>query len=72
MLDYVGGRADLDARIVRAIGDPERRFQEDHLRLLRAVRFAARLEFQIEPATFAAMRALAPAIRRISIRTRAR
>ena len=67
VLDYVGGRADLDARIVRAIGDPVRRFQEDHLRLLRAVRFAARLGFSIEPATFAAMQSLAPAIHHISI-----
>jgi poly(A) polymerase len=67
VLDYVGGRADLEARIIRAIGDPLRRFQEDHLRLLRAVRFAARLGFTIEPATFAAMQKLAPAIRTISI-----
>src|SRR5689334_600353 len=51
VLDYVGGRTDLDQRIVRAIGDPEIRFREDHLRLLRAVRFAARLNFRIEPAT---------------------
>ncbi len=67
ILDYVGGRADLEARVIRAIGDPLRRFQEDHLRLLRAVRFAARLGFTIEPATFAAMQKLAPAIRTISI-----
>lgn len=67
VLDYTGGRADLDARFIRAIGDPVRRFQEDHLRLLRAVRFAARLDFSIDPATFAAMQSLAPAIRNISI-----
>ena len=66
-LDYVDGRADLAAGIIRAIGDPVRRFQEDHLRLLRAVRFAARLNFEIEPATFAAMQQLAPAIHNISI-----
>jgi len=66
VLDFVGGRQDLQARIMRAIGDPERRFREDHLRLLRAVRFAARLGFEIEPATFEAIRALAPAIRRVS------
>jgi poly(A) polymerase len=60
LLDYVGGRADLQNRIIRAIGDPEQRFQEDHLRLLRAVRFAARLHFEIEPATFEAIRKLAP------------
>ena len=61
VLDFTGGRADLDARLIRAIGDPERRFREDHLRLLRAVRFAARLGFEIEPETFAAIRRLAPA-----------
>jgi putative nucleotidyltransferase with HDIG domain len=67
ILDHVGGRVDLAAGIIRAIGDPARRFAEDHLRLLRAVRFAARLNFTIEPATFAAMQALAPAIRTISV-----
>jgi poly(A) polymerase len=56
VLDYVGGRADLERGVIRAIGDPEARFREDHLRLLRAVRFAARLQFQIEPATFEAIR----------------
>ncbi|HVW09162.1 MAG TPA: CCA tRNA nucleotidyltransferase [Bryobacteraceae bacterium] len=66
VLDYSGGRADLEAGVIRAIGDPERRFREDHLRLLRAVRFAARLNFTIEPATFAAMKELAPAIHGIS------
>lgn len=60
VLDFVGGRADLDARLLRAIGDPEARFREDHLRLLRAVRFAVRLGFALEPATFAAVRRLAP------------
>ena len=64
--DFVGGRADLDARVIRAIGDPETRFAEDHLRLLRAVRFAAVLGFAIEPATFAAIQKLAPNIHRIS------
>lgn len=66
VVDYVGGRADLEAGIVRAIGDATARFAEDHLRLLRAVRFAARLSFTIEPETFAAMREAAPAIGRIS------
>jgi putative nucleotidyltransferase with HDIG domain len=56
VLDFVGGRADLQRGVIRAIGDPEARFREDHLRLLRAVRFAARLKFQIEPVTFAAIR----------------
>lgn len=60
VLDYVGGRADLAARLLRAIGDPEARFREDHLRLLRAVRFAVRLGFALEPATAAAIRRLAP------------
>ncbi|HEX3746803.1 MAG TPA: CCA tRNA nucleotidyltransferase [Bryobacteraceae bacterium] len=55
VLDYVEGRADLDRRVVRAIGDPALRFREDHLRLLRAVRFAARLGFAIDAETFAAM-----------------
>jgi putative nucleotidyltransferase with HDIG domain len=56
VLDHVGGRADLLRRVIRAIGDPDVRFAEDHLRLLRAVRFAARLDFEIEPATFQAIR----------------
>jgi poly(A) polymerase len=56
VLDYVGGRADLERRVVCAIGDPDVRFEEDHLRLLRAVRFAARLGFEIDPATFEAVR----------------
>jgi poly(A) polymerase len=56
VLDYVGGRADLERRVVRAIGDPDARFGEDHLRLLRAVRFAARLGFEIESTTFEAVR----------------
>jgi poly(A) polymerase len=66
VLDFVGGRADLDRRIVRAIGDPDTRFREDHLRLLRAVRFAARLGFEIEPATFEAIRRNHAAILRVS------
>jgi putative nucleotidyltransferase with HDIG domain len=56
VLDFVGGRADLDAKIVRAIGAPVERFREDRLRMMRAVRFAARLGFAIEPATFEAIR----------------
>ncbi len=60
--DWVGGEADLRARIIRTVGSPEERFGEDHLRLLRAVRFAAQLGFSIEPATFAAVRALAQKI----------
>ena len=64
--DWVGGEKDLRAKIIRTIGVPEERFAEDHLRLLRAVRFAARLDFEIEPRTFAAIKLLAPKIRRIS------
>jgi len=64
--DWVGGKKDLEAKIIRTIGSPEERFAEDHLRLLRAVRFAAQLDFEIEPQTFAAVRALAPKIERIS------
>ena len=66
VIDHVGGRADVAARVVRAIGDPDERFAEDHLRLLRAVRFAARLGFAVEPATAAAIRRHAPALKRIS------
>ncbi|MGC2450062.1 MAG: CCA tRNA nucleotidyltransferase [Candidatus Sulfotelmatobacter sp.] len=66
VLDYVGGRSDLSAGIIRAIGDPERRFAEDKLRMLRAVRFAARFEYEIEPQTFSAMKKLADQIRVVS------
>jgi poly(A) polymerase len=62
VLDFVGGRNDLEAGIIRAIGNPERRFQEDKLRMLRAVRFATRFEYKIEPATFAAIQQLAEQI----------
>lgn len=65
-VDYVGGRVDLAAKVIRAIGDPARRFAEDHLRILRAIRFASRLDFVIEPATWSAMIAQAPLIQRIS------
>lgn len=51
VIDLVGGQADLDERILRAIGDPEARFEEDHLRMLRAVRFSARFELTIDQAT---------------------
>ncbi len=66
VLDYVGGRADLEAGVIRAIGDPERRFAEDKLRMLRAVRFAARFGYQIEPRTLAAIRAQAKEIEQVS------
>lgn len=66
VLDFVGGRTDLHAKVLRAIGDPALRFAEDKLRMLRAVRFAARLDFGIEPHTFAAMRAQAAGIAQVS------
>jgi poly(A) polymerase len=66
VLDYVGGREDSKAGIIRTIGDPERRFAEDKLRMLRAVRFAARFEYRIEPQTFAAMQKLAEQVRVVS------
>jgi len=66
LIDYVGGEADLRAKIVRAIGNPVDRFAEDQLRLLRAIRFAARLLFKIEPKTWDAIRAAAPKIRTVS------
>jgi poly(A) polymerase len=66
LLDYVGGRKDLEAKIIRAIGDPALRFAEDKLRMLRAVRFAARFEYGIEPATFAAIQQRAFEIHQVS------
>jgi len=66
VLDFVGGQADLRNRVVRAIGDPETRFREDHLRLLRAVRFAARLNYQIEAETLGAISRLHGLILRVS------
>lgn len=66
VIDHVGGVADLQRRTIRAIGDARARFREDHLRMLRAVRFAAVLEFDIEPGTLAAIRTDAAHIRRIS------
>jgi len=64
--DWVGGEADLRARVIRTIGLPAERFSEDHLRLLRCVRFAAQLGFEIEPATLAAVKTHAPKIKLIS------
>ena len=66
VLDFVGGQEDLRAGIVRAIGEPDRRFREDKLRLLRAVRFAARFGFAIESATFDAIRRHAHDITQVS------
>jgi len=66
VLDFVGGRKDLEAGIIRTIGRPELRFAEDKLRMLRAVRFAARFGYTIETETFAAIQKLAAGIDRIS------
>jgi|SRR5580658_788482 poly(A) polymerase len=66
ILDFVGGQADLKAGIIRAIGDPNRRFAEDKLRMLRGVRFAARFAYQIDPATQQAIQNLAPKINQVS------
>lgn len=66
VIDVVGGRQDLDAKVIRTIGEAERRFGEDKLRMLRAVRFAARFGYQIEPATFAAIQEFAPQITQVS------
>ncbi len=67
VIDYVGGKADLEKKIIRAIGDPDRRFAEDHLRLLRAVRFAHTLGFSIDPATREAIRKHTPDLCKISV-----
>jgi len=64
--DWVGGAADLRAKVIRTIGSPDERFAEDHLRLLRAIRFAAQLGFSIEPNTFAAVQKHAEKIRVVS------
>src|ERR1700691_3184261 len=66
VLDFVGGRNDLAAKLIRAIGDPGRRFAEDKLRMLRAVRFAARFEYAIDESTLAAMQRLADEIQVVS------
>jgi poly(A) polymerase len=66
VIDHVGGLADLDAGVVRAIGRPELRFEEDHLRMLRGVRFAARFDFELEAETKRAIRSLASRIRAVS------
>src|SRR5262249_29074713 len=66
VLDFVGGRADLDARIIRTIGDAETRFSEDRLRMLRAVRLAAELGFTLAPDAVSAIRLLAPGLAQVS------
>src|SRR5437867_10461983 len=66
VLDFIGGQADLKAGIIRAIGEPGRRFAEDKLRMMRGVRFAARFGFGIEKATFEAIRTHAAEIKKVS------
>ena len=66
LIDLVGGMRDLRAGIIRAIGNPYDRFAEDHLRVMRAARFAARLNFTIEPETHAAMKLAAPMVPKVS------
>src|SRR5579864_1797828 len=66
VLDFVGGRADLKSGIIRTIGEPHRRFAEDKLRMLRAVRFAARFGYQIDSDTMRSIRELASKVREVS------
>ena len=66
ILDFVDGRTDIEAGLIRCVGDPATRFREDHLRLMRAARFAATLDFRIEPATAAAVRDHAHLIKRVA------
>src|SRR5438045_5649319 len=66
VLDYVGGQRDLKLGTIRTIGEPDRRFEEDKLRMLRAVRFAARFKFKIHPDTFVAIQNLASKIHQVS------
>ena len=66
LIDRFQGLADIERRLIRAVGEPEARFREDPLRILRAVRFAAELDFRIQTETLAAMRAMAPELERIS------
>src|SRR3989449_5909158 len=66
VLDYVGGLADIQGRRIRTIGDPGERFSEDHLRMLRAVRFTVRFGFSLDPAALKAIRELAPEIHDVS------
>lgn len=66
IIDAHGGARDLEARVIRAVGDPETRFNEDALRILRAFRFAAQLEFEIEPSTLSAAKTCAPLLKNIA------
>src|SRR5688572_24525547 len=66
LIDPYDGRADLAARVLRAVGDPAARFTEDGLRVMRAVRFAAQLEFELDPDTEAAIRVALPSLAKVS------
>src|SRR5260370_41809105 len=66
VLDFVGGQAALEAKVIRAMGEPDRRFAEDKLRMMRAARFAARFGFAIEAATFRAIRRHVAEIHQVS------
>lgn len=66
LVDIFGGMQDLNHHLIRCVGDPEERFSEDALRILRAVRFSAQLNFPIEADTAAAVRKLAPTLKNIS------
>lgn len=66
VLDFVNGKADLAQKTLRTVGDPEQRFSEDHLRLLRAARFVGQLDFSLEPETFAALKKMAPQVQTVS------
>lgn len=66
IIDYVGGQADLSRKILKTVGRPEDRFREDHLRILRAVRFIAQLDFTLESETSKAVRAMAPSVQTVS------
>ncbi len=66
LIDYVGGVKDIEQKIIRAIGDPELRFREDYLRMLRAIRFSARFSFKIEECTWSAIKKYSPQIINIS------
>ena len=66
IIDYVGGKTDIGRKLVRTIGDPRQRFGEDKLRMLRAIRFAANLRFEIDPATFTAVQEMAKEIHVVS------
>ena len=66
LVDLFGGIKDIENKVIRTVGEPERRFAEDHLRILRALRFASRFGFEIHPETAAAMRKLAPSMKSLA------